>query len=124
MAFEEQLLCGVFPLSEGKRLRFALAELGVELELRTNPETCSTGGCTPTVEVYVPASGADQLRAFLEEEHRRDMGGLGELAPVPGAESLVFDREQPQATCPACGTCFDTKLTECPDCGLCFGAGE
>ncbi len=33
----------------------------------------------------------------------------------------VFNPEEKQAVCPACGFKFQTSAAICPDCGLCFG---
>ena len=32
----------------------------------------------------------------------------------------VYNPEEGEAVCPACGSRFSTSLAECPDCGLCF----
>lgn len=36
------------------------------------------------------------------------------------AMDTVVDFDQPEATCPACGTVFATTANRCPDCGLRF----
>ena len=119
-ADDETVLLGLIELVEAKRLRNALAETGVQLELISNPKTCkSGGGCAATVEVYGLARDVAAFKSFLDEERARILEGLGHDA---ARSNEVFDDQKSQAVCPACGTEFSTQCTECPDCGLGFGA--
>ncbi len=107
---------GTVGYPEAKRLQAALAERGVTLVLRGDPDSCNS--CTPVVELYVSEADAPRLAEFLSEEKRRELDGL-DFDPALAEE--VFDSEKATARCPACGTEFSTQLSECPDCGLCFG---
>ncbi len=121
-AASETVLLGVIEIVEAKRLRNALADTGVQLELISNPETCkSGGGCVATVEVYARTQDVERFKTFLEAERARIMVGLG---PNAIHSNEVFDDEKEKAVCPACGTEFSTKATECPDCGLGFGTPD
>jgi hypothetical protein len=113
-------LLGIIDLAEAKRIRSHLEELGVRLELVSNPSTCSDGGggkCKPTVEVYAPEADLLKVAEFFKREKERDLGGLEVDASLVGQ---VFDTANEDAVCPACGTQFKTTAKECPDCGLVF----
>ena len=113
-----EVLLGVIDYAEAKRIQARLEERGVRLRLKNNPETCSSGGCKPTVEIFALETDLAKVQEFFAEEKQRSLDGLDF---DPQRESLVFDPEQEKATCPACGTVFSTTSKECPDCGLCFG---
>jgi ribosomal protein S27E len=117
----ETVLLGVIELQEAKRLRAAMLERGVELELRNNPETCSTGGCAPSVEVRARLGDVERFRELVESERSRSLDGLE--IDASRLES-VFDTSAAEAQCPACGTRFSTLNRECPDCGLVFVVEE
>ena len=113
----EKVFMGVYDLSEAKRFEKALAENGVEVEKRTNPQTC-TRGCKVTVELWVEEAKLDLVRAFLQQEMSRDL--MGHKVDL-GALGQVFDASRESAICQACGTTFSSDLNECPDCGLFYG---
>lgn len=112
-----KVLLGVIELAEAKRIRSALLTKGVDLEFMHNPETCSSGSCKTSVEVYVDPGQAEVVLEFLRAERANLLEGLGEMIKHAGE---VFDTAKDQATCPACGTSFSTSAKECPDCGLVF----
>ena len=117
MSTDELILLGVIDYNEAKRIRFALEEQGVRLELISNPETCPSGGCQPKVEVFTRTQDLEKVQLFFKREKERSLEGL----EVPhGFEEFVFDADKESANCPACGTHFSTQLKECPDCGLVF----
>ncbi len=115
----ETVLIGVIDFTEAKRMKSLLEERGVKLELRMNPDTCTTGGCKPTVEVFAPQAGMEEIAKFFQEERSRNFAGL---QADHALTQEVFDTERETAKCPACGTEFSTRAAECPDCGLCFSA--
>jgi hypothetical protein len=120
MEDSEYVLLGAADYSEAKRLKAALEERGVILNLVSNPESCGTGGCMPQLEMFARAIDVVRVQEFLAAERSLSMG---DLQHAPGLADEVFDTEKEIAKCPACGTDFSTKLNECPDCGLCFGGG-
>lgn len=120
-AVAESVLLGVVELREAKRLQAALRDKNVELTLVSNPETCASGSCAPTVELRALPGDVEVFRDFLRAERDRALQGLD--VDAARLES-VFDPEQPEATCPACGTRFATTNTECPDCGLGFSTAR
>lgn len=74
---------------------------------------------TPTVyDINVRREDAMEVMHILEEEHRKTTG-LDEH-DHPGVDS-VFNPDDGEACCPACGHTFPTTETACPDCGLQFG---
>ena len=115
----EMTRIGTLELGEAKRIRSLLLEKGIQLELVSDPQTCSTGGCARTVDVFVASEKIPEVTDFLKAEKIRAVDGL-EFDSVLINE--VYDPEKESARCPACGTRFSTQLKECPDCGLGFGA--
>jgi hypothetical protein len=112
-----EVLLGVIDLSEAKRIRSILEDRGVQLRLHSNPDTCASGACRPTVEVFVAEIDVPKVRELFQQEQARSLEGLEvDLART----QEVFDPEKATARCPACGTEFSTQLKECPDCGLVF----
>ncbi len=112
-----EVLLGVLDFNEAKRMRSILEDEGVRLRLQSNPETCATGGCKVTVEVYASEIDVPKVREFFLREKERALDGL-EVDRSLANE--VFDPEKSEARCPACGTQFSTLHRECPDCGLVF----
>jgi hypothetical protein len=119
MSVENQVLLGVIEYTEAKRIRGLLEDQGIELKFVNNPETCGTGDCKPSVEVYAAEIDMPRVREFLTHERERAFEGLD---VDPALANEIYDPEKESARCPACGTEFSTKLTECPDCGLVFQA--
>ncbi len=112
------VLLGVCPLREAKRIQSRLELLGVPTRLGSNPDTCTTGGCSPTVELWaLHQADLPAIQAFFVAEKDRNHQGLDF---DPAVTEAVFDPTQSSALCPACGTQFSTTLKECPDCGLVF----
>lgn len=109
----EYALIGEAPIRDAKRLQERLAEIGVAVRLASDPENC--GSCNPQgakVAMFVAQTDLEKVKAWAQAQ--------GPAVQDPSAE-VVFDPEQAEATCPACGTRFSTQLAECPDCGLGFG---
>lgn len=111
------VLIGTVEYQEAKRLRSLLEELKVHLELVSNPETCSTGSCKVTVEIYAARADLPIIAQVFESEHARLFDGLEQDNALIDE---IYDPEKPTARCPACGTEFSTEAKACPDCGLVF----
>lgn len=118
---EGMILLGIAEFGEAKRIQYCLEERGVGVRLRSDPETCGTGGCKPKVELWGLSKDVEAVRKFFLEEKTRALEGL-EFDPA--LEEAVFDPDAAEALCPACGTKFPTSLKECPDCGLVFVTGD
>jgi hypothetical protein len=121
----EYINVGEAPIQEAKRLQAALEARGVAVRLASDPEQCNS--CSPKVMMSIHRSYVDAFQRFLREE-RAQMFGIAVDDVADGStgtlrSDAVFDPEKEDATCPACGTLFSTKLTECPDCGLGFAMG-
>lgn len=122
MTQEEQLvLAGSIDLTEGKRLKNLMADRGVELELRVNAESCGTGKCGTKVEVWVAEADLPKFKQLVDEERARMFDGL---EVDPARVNQVYDDQNGEATCPACGQIFPTSCKECPECGLGFAPME
>jgi len=116
MSETEKVRLGVMPLVEAKRLKETLAELGMEIELGHNEETC-TRGCRVTVEIWAEPRHIPKIQEVLKAESSKIYEGLDF---DPKQVDQVFDPGKETAVCPACGTQFSTKSDECPECGLAF----
>jgi len=115
---EEKLFLGIYPLEEAKRIKRSMASHNVALELMTNPETCASGSCKVTVELWGNETDKDKIIEHFRAERLKDLDGLD-----LNLENLnqVFDEDSPTTVCQACGTSFATNAKECPDCGLVYG---
>lgn len=113
----EEVFLGVMDLQEAKNHQYRLKNLGVLIELKTNHETCSTGSCKVTVEVWGKESDKEILSQHFQSDYLKHVAGH-----VPNFEhmSAVFDPSQSEVTCQACGAKFSPTASECPDCGLCY----
>jgi hypothetical protein len=115
---DQEVLIGVIEYNEAKRLKHALEEIQkVSVRLANNPETCQTGGCKISVEVYARQEDLPRIGEYLEQEKQKTYEGL---AVDFDLHNEVFDPEKGEARCPACGAQFSTQNTECPECGLVF----
>lgn len=111
----EELFLGVMDLQEAKNHQYKLKTLGVLIELKTNHETCSSGSCKVTVEVWGKEKDGEALQKHFQSDYLKHVQGH-----VPNFEHLsaVFDPTASEVTCQACGTKFSPTSSECPDCGL------
>jgi hypothetical protein len=114
------VLLGVVEVLAARQLVTRLGERGVALTLAGNPATCSTGGCSPSVEVWAYRGDLPAVAQFQMEQREKQLSGLTFDPEVVGA---VYDASRGEAQCPACGTTFATTTAECPDCGLMFPGG-
>lgn len=112
----EELFLGVMDLQEAKNHQYRLKALGVEIVLKTNAQTCTTG-CKVTVEVWGNESDRDKLIGHFQKDFMKHVMGH-----EPNAEHLsaVFDPAMNEVTCQACGAKFSPSSNECPDCGLVY----
>lgn len=114
---EQDLFLGVMDLQEAKNHQHKLKTLGILLMLKTNPQTCSSGRCKVTVEVWGKENDKEALVQHFQSDYLKHVKGH-----VPNFEHLsaVFDPTAAEVTCQACGAKFAPTATECPDCGLCY----
>lgn len=113
----EKIVLGTAELFDAKRLKSILSDKGIALELVSNPEKCSTGGCKVTVELHARPEDVPIIVEHLQKERSKL---LEDLNFNPELHEQTFDTNQQTAICPACGTTFSTTKSECPDCGLVF----
>jgi hypothetical protein len=113
----EELFLGVMDLQEAKNHQYRLKASGVELVLKSNDETCSTGSCKVTVEVWGKQSDEAALMNHFQSDYLKHVQGH-----VPNFEHLsaVFDPTAAEVICQACGMKFAPTAQECPDCGLVY----
>ncbi|MBD66304.1 MAG: hypothetical protein CME62_13925 [Halobacteriovoraceae bacterium] len=105
------------PLQDAKSLQDQLKARGVEIILNHNDQTC-TRGCAVTVEVH----GSENDLPVISEIYTQNFQKLAEGHDVNWERmNAVYDPNQAEATCPACGFTFSTSQSECPDCGLVLG---
>lgn len=112
----EEILIGVMDLQEAKTHQLRLKEKGINLDLKTNGATCTTG-CKVTVEVWGKESDQEMLKSYFNADFMKNVKGH-----VPNFEhiSAVYDPTASEVICQACGMKFSPTLNECPDCGLVY----
>jgi hypothetical protein len=112
----EQIFLGVMELQEAKNHQYALKGRGVELILKVNDQTCTTG-CKVTVEVWAGTSDEEVIKAHFQNDFLKHVKGH---EPQAHLVSAVFDTSLESVTCQACGAAFAPICSECPDCGLVY----
>lgn len=112
----EEIFLGVMDLQEAKNHQYELKQKGVELTLKVNKETCTTG-CKVTVEVWGSEEDKEALQAYLSKDYMKHVKGH---EPDFNSLSSVFDPSLSEVICQACGTKFSPTSNECPDCGLMY----
>ncbi len=113
----ELIKIAIMALNDAKDLKRDCEIRGVELVLNHNDASC-TRGCTVTVEVHAQEKDLPVVQEVYNEKYRELLAGHDVNFEVMDS---VYDPNQAEATCPACGTKFSTSLTECPECGLVLG---
>lgn len=111
---ENLLSLGPIGLEDAKRIERVMSKENVTIFLDHNERTC-TRGCSVTVEVKFYEKDLEKIRAYLQDEFRKQVEGLDINFE---ALNSVYDPAMKEATCPACGAIFSTSEKECPDCGL------
>ena len=112
----EPLFLGVMELQDAKNHQFQLRSQGVELELKVNAQTC-TSGCKVTVEVWGSGADAEAIQRHFNQDYLKHVKGH-----EPNLDNLtqVFDPSASEVICQACGSKFVPTVNECPDCGLVY----
>jgi len=111
-----ELFLGVMDLNEAKYHQIKLKNLGVDIEFKTNGETC-TSGCRVTVEMWAKENDQESITSYFKSEQGKHTQGLNlDL----NALNSVFDTSMSAVTCQACGMEFSPTEKECPDCGLVY----
>lgn len=112
----DNLFLGVMELQEAKNHELGLKSQGVDLILKVNPQTCTTG-CKVTVEVWCGPTHAEAVQKYFQNDYLKHVRGH-----VPDFAQLaqVFDPSLSEVICQACGSKFSPLVNECPDCGLVY----
>ena len=113
----DEVFLGVMDYQDAKNHQTRLKAEGVQLTLKSNDKTCSTGGCKVTLEVWGLASDAEKLQRYFQSDYLKHLRGH---EPDFSVLSAVFDPTAAEVTCQACGAKFAPTVQECPDCGLCY----
>jgi hypothetical protein len=112
----EELFLGVMGLQEAKNHQYHLKASGVELVLKVNDQTCTTG-CKVTVEVWGKESDKETIMSYLQKDFQKHVKGHDvNFEHI----SAVYDPSAAEVICQACGMKFAPTLNECPDCGLVY----
>ena len=113
----EPVRLAVMPLQDAKTFQEQLKSRGIEIVLNHSDQTC-TRGCAVTVEVM----GYEKDLPIITEVYSHNFQKLVEGHDINWEQmNSVYDPNQAEATCPACGHKFATSNSECPDCGLVLG---
>jgi uncharacterized OB-fold protein len=112
----DQIFLGVMELQEAKNHQLKLQTQGVELILKVNPSTCTTG-CKVTVEVWADPTDDEAVKSHFKNDYFKHVRGH-----EPNLEHLsqIFDPTSSEVICQACGAKFAPTVNECPDCGLVY----
>jgi len=112
----EQIFLGVMELQEAKNHQFKLKSQGVNVTLKVNGQTCTTG-CKVTVEVWANQADSEAVQTHFKQDYFKNVRGH-----EPNFENLaqVFDPSASEVICQACGSKFSPSVNECPDCGLMY----
>lgn len=116
MSNEIQL--GTMEIKEAQALRDRLKKEGVEVILKGNDNTCRSGNCKVTVDLWAQEQDLGLIREFMSKEFFGHLKGHNINLE---ALNQVFDPNASEVTCQACGFKFSSDKTECPDCGLVYG---
>ena len=110
------LFLGVMGLQEAKNHELLLAQRGIALVLKTNPQTCSSG-CKVTVEVWAREQDIGPIQEYFNQDYLKNLKGH-----MPNFEAMasVFDPNASEVICQACGARFRPDANQCPDCGLVY----
>lgn len=112
----EMIFLGVMELQEANNHKLKLLNQGVELTLKVNPQTCTTG-CKVTVEVWGNHDQEETIKSHFQNDYLKHVKGH---EPNFNNLSQVFDPNQSEVICQACGASFSPTVNECPDCGLVY----
>lgn len=112
----EELFLGVMDLQEAKNHQLELKSRGVEVELKVNHATC-TSGCKVTVEVWGKEGDKEKIEAYLSADYLKHLRGH---EPDFNSLTSVFDESMSEVVCQACGAKFSPQVKICPDCGLVY----
>ena len=113
----EEIFLGVMDHQEAKNHQVKLKGKGIELILKSNPKTCTTGSCKVTLEVWGREADLPVLQEHFQGDYQKHVKGH-----EPNMEHMaaVFDTSAEEVVCQACGAKFSPTTNECPDCGLCY----
>lgn len=112
----DELFLGVMELQEAKNHQLKLKSLGLEVTLKVNAQTC-TSGCKVTVEVWAPQIHQEAIATHFKTDYLKHVKGH---EPDLHQLNQVFDPSMEEVTCQACGMKFSPLANECPDCGLVY----
>jgi hypothetical protein len=104
------------PLLQIKESQAYLLNRGLPaLAVKESGAACGCRGVELLLQVR--ESDLPEVMAVLAEEYRQSTALSDHDTRFAGA---VYNAEEAEAVCPACGCRFATSLAACPDCGLCF----
>ena len=114
---EDKFCLGILSISEAKMIKSKFKNLGVELDMLASENTCTTG-CSPTCELWGKEKDKEMVIKVMQEEFSHNLSGH---EVNHEAITAVYDAENADNKCQACGASMSGDISECPDCGLCYG---
>ena len=101
-----------------KRMASLCAERGLHARVGRGA-SCSSGGCTPKAQLFVPPREADAARRVLEEAWLQDLQREGTLSKEYVQRMRdAWQRASSEPVCPACGHVGPLVDGACGECGL------
>ncbi len=105
-------------LNEIKPLEKVLQHENIGTLVAGDDGGCGKGCCGTTMSLLVRREEAPEAYQRIQAELDRTRALTSH--DLSSCE-VVFDQNQQESECPACGFSFSSATTTCPDCGLCFG---
>jgi len=106
------------PLADLRHLEKLLQAEDIGTLIAGDESSCRGGCCASSFILYVRVQDVQDAFAVLEKDFIKNTGLAHHDLSHIGA---VYDAEQQEAMCPACGFIFQVGSTACPDCGLSLG---
>ncbi len=104
-------------LNELKRMQSLLIEERIGATIVGDDNSCGKGCCPSLHYLLIREEDISDAVEVIERDYRKTT--VLEEYDARFNDS-VFDPDNEEVVCPACGHSFPTSNSTCPDCGLCF----
>ena len=105
------------PLKDMKTLQKVLAGERIPAILAGDEGGCAKGCCGPELYLQIKKKDIDLATEVLTREFIRSTAL--DMHDLSNAQA-VFNPQDAETVCPACGCRFSPTVGACPECGLCF----
>ncbi len=112
------------PLDQLKRVKNLFCQNAIANVILRKEGSCSTGGCSPSLDLAVAAEDLQRAAEVLQNEFQELVATVANENVDPAQFGDALDLEAEQITCPACEAVIPQGVNECPGCGLYVGIPE